>query len=69
MSATDVSRRLAESLAILASARRMWQLAQDEHEARVVAIQAACSHEKTHLEYGQYEPCTTVCDLCGAEID
>lgn len=69
MNAKEVSSRLAESLAALASSARMWQLAQDEHAMRVASIQAACTHEATHLECGQYEPCTTVCDACGAEID
>jgi hypothetical protein len=69
MTAKEVSSRLAESLAALASAGRMWQLAQDEHSARVAAIQSACSHESTHLEHGQYEPCTNVCDACGADVD
>ena len=68
MTSTEAKARLSESLARLTSARKMWGLAQDEFNASVEAIQDQCDHEKTHLEYAQYECTTEVCDVCGKEV-
>lgn len=68
MTSTEAKARLSESLARLTSARKMWDLAQDDFNADVEAIQDQCDHEKTHLEYAQYEYCAEVCDVCGKEV-
>jgi hypothetical protein len=60
----DIRRRFHESLSILASNRRMWELAQQDHETRMADIQSQCPHENVGIFVGEYTQ-ESHCADCG----
>lgn len=65
----------AEVRSKLSHLHRLLHKLKESYERKVAAVQRRiaetknhCPHTKTHLEYGQYMPCETVCDICGKEL-
>lgn len=47
-------------------ARHEFAIKELNKQERLLRIR--CPHDKTRLNYGQYERCTEICDTCGADL-
>jgi hypothetical protein len=64
----EIRRRMSESLAYLASARAMWEAANEDHTTDIEEIQADCPHENVSAFSAQYH-CETHCADCGKFLE